>query len=102
MTDEEAMSLFLAGYTGHGKPCDCTRCVGFTAGFMMALAHARQWRPLTDDPKSWPEEGQEVVLTGPEWTDVATWTDGQGATLHGDPQWTHYLPLPDPPQKGGG
>lgn len=29
----------------------------FCAGFRAGLAHARQWRPLTDDPKSWPEEG---------------------------------------------
>lgn len=71
------------------------------AGFRAGLAHARTWRPLTDDPKSWPEEGQTVALICRR----NGRTQG-GSLVDFDKRavgyYTHYLPLPDPPQKGGG
>lgn len=58
---------------------------------------AQQWRPLTPDPASWPEEGQVVV----------------GMSDHGHPhlfRWSAddadwiaaWLPLPDLQPKGNG
>lgn len=78
----------------------------FCAGFRAGLAHAQQWRPLTDDtktltddPKTWPEVGWIVVWdarmptrakAGRVLSETGTELMRQG--------WTHWLPLPEPPK----
>lgn len=106
MTDEEALRLHKRGMTGHEDACPCESCRMFAAGHHMALAHARQWRPLTDDtktltddPKTWPEVGWIVVWdarmptrakAGRVLSETGTELMRQG--------WTHWLPLPEPPK----
>lgn len=72
----------------------------FAAGFRAGLAHARQWRPLTDDPGTWPEEGQRVAtLTRSGLLAAHSWfveVDGRAVDAG---YTTHWLPLPEPPKE---
>jgi hypothetical protein len=81
---------------------------GFAFGFAAGLKHARTWRPLTEDPATWPEEGQWVLLRsaavkdGPDlqrWfarrRSQATRCSSWARPAH----WTHWAPLPAPPEQ---
>ena len=72
----------------------------FCAGFRAGLAHARQWRPLTDDPKTWPEEGQRVAtLTRSGLLAAHSWFVEVGGRAVDAGYTTHWLPLPEPPKE---
>ena len=65
-------------------------------------AEAMTWRLLTEDPKTWPNPGQVVLLHTPHGStdyDVRTWLEEWDYLLH-KAQWMPCsLPLPDPPTK---
>jgi len=79
------------------------RTVARLAEAVTRLHEAAQWRPLTSDPKTWPENGQLVAVVDAEkkWAipdanaNAAYWSPRVAAN-----GWTHWLPLPEPP-KGG-
>lgn len=105
MTDGEALRTFLSTFAScfltHDTEEREAACEYAADGFAAGLAHARQWRPLTEDPKTWPEVGWIVVWdarmptrakAGRVLSETGTELMRQG--------WTHWLPLPEPP-KGG-
>lgn len=103
MTDDEALSLMLRGYSGHGDECRCQQCRDFRAGFHVALTHARRWRPLTSDEATWPTTGQWVLLYDGRVTDDdagTEWNADSVAIALGE-GWTHWLPLPPPSEEVG-
>lgn len=72
----------------------------------LAAALAAAWRPISEVPQNWIDEGKRVLLlcgqdemTG-EWEEGYThgWTDHRGH--HVNP--THFMPLPEPPKEVGG
>ena len=77
----------------------------FGAGFAAGLAHARAWRPLTDDPATWPEERRWVCTIKPGDARVSgplPWPGGDVERIRSALAllgWTHWLPLPDPPKE---
>lgn len=105
MSDDDALSNARHAWEdGRGSRIAWgTPSEGFRDGFRAGLKHARQWRPLTEDPATWPEEGQLVAVVDAE----KKWgiPDANANATYWSPRvaangWTHWLPLPEPP-KGG-
>ena len=68
---------------------------------VIRLDAERQWRPLTEDPASWPEVGQDVaILWRDRRTSTGTFRAVCGANAF-DRLITHWLPLPGPPKGEG-
>lgn len=104
MKDEEALKShrheWVCQQANAGHRTTVNALDGYAAGFRAGLAHARQWRPLTADPASWPGEGQWVLLYDGAVTDDDTgteWNADSVAVALGE-GWTHWLPLPPPPK----
>lgn len=93
MTDDDKARA--AAWAQHEHRFTAEGAEAYAHGWKDALAHARRWRPLTDDP---PEDGQWVLLYNGEVTDdvfLAGVSPGHLA-LEG---WTHWLPLPPPSEE---
>lgn len=108
MTDEEACAAELDRHFDEADSYTGDEQRAFDGGFAAGLAHARQWRPLTSDPESWPEQGAYVVVSdekdaGPHRYFRVGRMLGDDAKNMAETGWTHWLPLPSPPPtKGGG
>lgn len=96
MKDEEALKShrheWVCQQANAGHRTTINALDAYAAGFRAGLAHARTWRPLTEDPASWPGEGQRVLMLDAEEdeTRVVVWprtTNSRG--------WTHWAPLPE-------
>lgn len=58
-----------------------------------------QWRPLTEDPATWPEESMVVVRARENHALTLTWWGEYQRRAWQQLGWTHWLPLPDPPKE---
>lgn len=85
-----------------GSPVPCNWCDAAEGVIEMVddyLESAQQWRPLTSDPATWPEEGRRVVLWYPgAGAGIARWWRSLRASGEAFSAATHWLPLPDPPE----
>lgn len=95
MKDEEALKSHRHEWVCTNylpRPPTVNEADAYAAGFRAGLKHARAWRPLTEDPATWPEEGQRVLMLDAEEdeTRVVVWprtTSARG--------WSHWAPLPE-------
>lgn len=101
MTDDEARA---AAWAQHEHRFTAEGAEAYALGWYDALAHARRWRPLTSDPKTWPEEGQSVLMHTPHGGEdyrICAWS-GDG---YKDVEYLYlqasWLPLPPPSEEDG-
>lgn len=97
MTDDDVqLARDVLSETLHGPVPIAT--VARLAEAVLRLDAERQWRPLTDHPKTWPEEGQWVLLWDGTAAEDWRWLYTAHSFVQG---WTHWLPLPEPPKGEG-
>lgn len=98
MSDDDALSNARHAWEdGRGSRIAWgTPSEGFRDGFRAGLKHARQWRPLTEDPATWPEEGQTVAMSN-AYGDIDARKFDLRVDRYGASRWTHWLPLSTPP-----
>lgn len=103
MTDEEVLVShrheWVCIYRSlGGKFPSVNEADAYAAGFRAGLKHARAWRPLTENPVTWPEEGQLVAA---KRGDMGALLRREGSMLRGlstslvlgvSADW-HWLPL---------
>ena len=96
MTDEEAMA---AARETHYTEANATAYDYFDDGFRAGLAHARQWRPLTEDPATWPEVGAHVLVYDAPQSAAHIYRLAVTGDALRKLGWTHWAPLPAPPEQ---
>lgn len=104
MKDEEALKShrheWVCQEANAGHRTTINALDAYAAGYRAGLARARTWHPLTEDPATWPEVGQVVLLHTPHGGtdyDVRAWDGAWDYLLH-EVQW---MPSSLPPPKGG-